>query len=108
MADLDKPSVHAVLKNLAIEGSPDEPFRVALSDGSRIEFPDPGEMGFEEAEEFLLDFRSARNSHILRKWLGEEQYERLKADKPTLKQIKAMNTGVLAHYSYIFGGSPGN
>lgn len=99
----DKPTIHASLASLDVEAAP-EPFRFGLSGGKTITFPDPGSFDWLEAEEFMQHVQNAPNSEVLRRWLSEDDYAKLKAEKLTLRQINGITKAVGEHYRSIFGG----
>lgn len=102
--DRNKPVVHSSYKALLAETDQPEPYVYTNSESQRVTFPDPGELGFEEAEQFLIDItKMTRSKEILTKWLGEEEYDKLRKDKLTLRQLNALMKLVQGHYRDIFG-----
>lgn len=92
-ADLDKEA----------KGLQPGPFVQMLPGNKRITFPDPMQMGFVEVEEFLQGMLTAPNSEQLRKWLSDEDYQKLTDANPSLAHIVAMSKKVWAHYDAIKG-----
>lgn len=100
----DKPTIHASLSSLDLEDAP-EPFRFGLSGGKTVTFPDPGEMDWLEAEDFMADVQGQSNSKVFQRWLSAEDFKKIKAEKLTLRQAAAIARQVGEHYRGIFGDS---
>lgn len=99
----DKPKIHDTLAALDKETQGPEPYRLGLSGGQTVTFPDPGDMGVEEFEEFMADIADKPNSVILKRWLSAEDHEKLMAEKLSIRQTVALSKRVIKHYEYIFG-----
>jgi hypothetical protein len=84
-----------------------EPFVYKTKAGVAIEFPDPFDMEFSEAEKFLSELVNMTDSEAaLAKWLSEEDLATLLADKLTLRQMLGLINRVHAHYEAVLG-TPG-
>lgn len=106
MTDTDKPTIHATLKDLDQEVRP-APFTYMTKANKRVVFPDPGEMGWEEADQFTRDLNGAMPARtFLIKYLGEKGFEALEAEKFTGYQMTNFMTRVIKHYKE-FLGAPG-
>ncbi|UNX54079.1 hypothetical protein MF406_14175 [Georgenia sp. TF02-10] len=101
----DKPTIHATAASLETEAHP-EPYRLGLSGGKVITFPDPGDMEMEEFEDFMADIEGQPNSVIFKRWLSDEDHKKLKAERLNIRQTIALAQKVTKHYEYIFGGRP--
>jgi len=108
--DADKPRIHLSAKELDKEagaGHAPEPFGYTTRSGRRIVFPDPYEMEFEEAEEFLAKIETFGNSKdALTEWVGKEGFEEISKDRLTLRQMLLLVQRVQQHY-VAFMGTPG-
>jgi len=102
----DKPVTHFSFADLDNEVKP-EPFVYTTKASKRVVFPDLYDKEFEEAERFFKDFQSAEmsNTAALRKWLDEKDYENLRADRLTLRQVEVLVQRVQAHYEGTFGNT---
>lgn len=98
----DAPKIHATLSDLDA-ASKAGPFVQGLNASKRITFPDPGEMEWTEAEEFLQDLQSQNTRGMLEKWLSEADFKKLMDAKLNLYQISTLGNLVNAHYEAIFG-----
>lgn len=98
----DSPTVHASAAKLDQQGTP-EAFVYMTKAGHRITWPDPLDMDFEDAEEFLDDLNGKRNSEVLPKWIGDDDYAALKADHLSLKKLRALLDMVVSHYQGVLG-----
>lgn len=98
----DKPTIHASTSKLDQQGLP-EPFVFVTGSGHRITFPDPLDMDFEQAEEFLEDLNGKKNSEILPKWIGADDYEALKAERLSLRKLRTLLDMVVVHYQGALG-----
>jgi len=103
----DTPKVHATLAALTTDDAPEQ-FVLAVTGSKRITFPDPGEMGWDEAETFLRDLASNKVSskEALSRWLSPTDFKALTAEKLTYRQLRTLVTQVQRHYSDLFG-TPG-
>lgn len=102
----DSVKVNDSLASLEVEAAL-EPYRFALSGNKIIEFPDPTAMAWDAAENFLSSLETASASEVLEKWLSEEDFATLKAEKLNLRHMNALMGKVTAYYSGAFG-SQGN
>ncbi|WP_417372719.1 hypothetical protein [Glutamicibacter protophormiae] len=98
----DAPKIHATLSDLDSAAKAGA-FVQALNGGKRITFPDPGEMEWTAAEEFLQDLQSRDTRGMLEKWLSEADFKKLLDAKLNLYQISALGKLVNSHYEAIFG-----
>lgn len=98
----DTPKIHANLDDLDAAAQAG-PFVQALNGGKRITFPDPGEMEWTAAEEFLQDIQSQNTRGMLEKWLSEADFKKLLDAKLNLYQISQLGKLVNNHYKAIFG-----
>lgn len=98
----DTPKIHANLDDLDAAAQAG-PFVQALNGGKRITFPDPGEMEWTAAEEFLQDIQSKNTRGMLEKWLSEADFKKLLDAKLNLYQISQLGKLVNNHYKAIFG-----
>lgn len=106
MTDTDKPTIHASLKDLDQEVRP-APFTYMTKANKRVVFPDPGEMGWEESDQFSRDLNSSMPAReFLIKYLGEKDFTALEAEKFNGYQMTNFMTLVLKHYK-AFLGTPG-
>lgn len=100
----DKPSApNLTFATLDKQESP-TPFVYATKTGARVTFPDIFGLEFEEAEQFLSDIqRTTDNSVVLRKWLSPADYEKLRKDRLTLRQLVTLVESAQAHYEASVG-----
>lgn len=98
----DAPKINATMADLDAAAHAG-PFRQALTGGKRITFPDPGEMEWTKAEEFLNDLIAASTQEMVKKWLSEEDFKKLMDAKLNLYQINELGRRIMAHYEAIFG-----
>jgi hypothetical protein len=106
MAAQDKPARVFTVNDLDIEESPD-PFVFQLPrTRKRITFPPPGDLDAFTAEEFLFDLQNPQltSREALSKWLSEDDFTRLLAEKPSLNLLIGLIGKVQEHYQAIFGG----
>ncbi|HET8536086.1 MAG TPA: hypothetical protein VFL73_02800 [Solirubrobacteraceae bacterium] len=99
----DKPTIHstwAEIDKQASELSPG-PFVLTLPGNKRITFPDPLDMDWIEVEGFIRDIVSAPNSESFKRWLSEEDYQKLADAKPSLKHVIVIARSVQEHYGAI-------
>lgn len=102
VTDKDKPTVHSTTSSLDADAKV-EPYVHATRGGKRITFPDPFEMEFEEAEEFMASLEGVKSSEVLRRWLSDGEYDLLKDDHLTLRQMMVLTQKVQAHYEAWLG-----
>lgn len=103
MSDLDKPKIHATLKDLDNEVR-QEPFTYLTRENKRIVFPDPGLMDWEKSEAFTRDLTGPMPAkEFLQKYLGDEQFEQLRAEKLNGYQMTGFMKQVVTHYGAFFG-----
>lgn len=99
----DKPRTHFSFSDLDKIDTP-EPFVYTTKASKRVTFPDLLNLEFEEAEKFQEELQAAGgNAGALRKWLSEEDYERLRADRLSLRQVNNLVQKVSAHYEGAIG-----
>ncbi|WP_114202316.1 hypothetical protein [Janibacter anophelis] len=102
----DSPLQNSTLARLGKTEKP-EPYVYRTRTGKdKVVFPDPGEMDWLEAENFLSDMGSSKDSAFLKKWLDDDDYNALVAEKWTLREKNLVLEDVFAHYEDIFG-TPG-
>lgn len=103
----DKPTIHATASLLDSEAKP-EPFVYTTKRNARLTFPDPLEMEWEEAETFIQELLGGgtSTSEGLQKWLGPEQFTKLKSDRLTYRQLISLMNKLRTHYFAILG-TPG-
>jgi len=108
--DLDSPTIHLSAADLDKEAGSDqapEPYVYRTRTGKRVTFPDPYEMGFEEAEKFLDEIQAFGNSaDSLKRWVGLDGLDAIRKDKLTLRQMLLLVERVQQHY-LSFMGTPG-
>lgn len=98
----DKITPTATLASLDVEATP-EPYVFGL--GSHlVRFPDPMDMDFEEADEFLSSVRSTGEARVIfKRWLSEEDYKVLADAHLKGRQAAALLRDVLRHYELLLG-----
>ena len=104
----DRINVNASLRDLEIEAK-SEPFKFALSRNKIITFPNPQDMAWDQAEEFMSTISGDNTSisTVFERWLSEDDYQKLKDENLTLGQVTKLIQLVTNHYQAIFG-TPGN
>lgn len=98
----DKPTVHASLKALENDASP-EPFVYMTKANKRVTFPDPMELDAFEAEKFIGLLNNSANSVVLKQWLSAKDFDAIAAEKLTLRQLTRLIDQVQKHYEGFFG-----
>ena len=73
---------------------------------TKVTFPDPGDMDWIEAEKFLSQMGTSKDSDFLKKWLTGDDFATLLAEKWTLREKNTVLQDLFEHYSDIFG-TPG-
>lgn len=99
----DNPLQNATLARLDKTEEPGPYEYIGRNGKTKITFPDPGEMDWLEAEEFLADITTEKDSHVLKKWLSDEDYQKALGEKWTLREKNRVLRDVLGHYEDIFG-----
>ena len=103
MSALDKPKIHATLKDLDNEVR-QEPFTYMTKANKRVVFPDPGEMDWEDSEQFTRDLSGPMPAReFLEKYLGDEGFAALAEERFTGYQMTAFMKKVVTHYGAFFG-----
>ncbi|MFF5793678.1 hypothetical protein ACFY5D_16655 [Paeniglutamicibacter sp. NPDC012692] len=99
--------VNANLSALDVE-SDVQPYRMALSKNKIITFPNPADMPWDEAEEFMAQITSpdVSISDVFKGWLSEEDYQKLIDEKLTMAQVTKLAQNVSAHFESVFGTTP--
>lgn len=69
----------------------------------KILFPDPAEMDWLEAEEFIRDFRTKDESVWMKKWLSEEDFDLMLGEKLKGKELAAILMEMVEHYQGQMG-----
>lgn len=108
-ANRDKPHIDssASLLDKQIGEAIPQPFVYITKANQRIVFPDPYEMGWEEAEEFLAKLEAFGNSRdALLEWVGQDGLDAIRGDKLTLRQMLTLVQNIQTHYTAALG-SPG-
>ena len=102
----DRINVNASLKDLEVEAKA-EPFKFALSRNKIITFPNPQDMPWDRAEEFMaaITGENTEISTIFSQWLSDDDYQKLKYENLSLGQITKLVQLVTGHYQAIFGTS---
>lgn len=80
------------------------PYVHRLKNGGTITFPDPFDMDFDAASDFmdlLLNARTLRTT--LRRWLTPKDYDKFIAEKYKLGEVVQLMALVNRHYNAIFG-----
>lgn len=104
MTDVDKPKAHLSFKALDAEEKP-EPFTYTNHESKRVVFPDVFDWGYEEGEEFLEEMRVLPARKFLTKWLTEEDFAKLQADKLSVRQMMRVTQAAMNHYESTLGDS---
>lgn len=101
----DTPRVNLTLAQLEQQAASPEPFILALKDSQRITFPDLFDMPAEDGEQFLdeLNKFGQNDFKFLEKWLSEEDFQKYKDAKITLRQHAALMNQVLGYYQASVG-----
>lgn len=99
----DKPTIHASLADLDTEGKP-EPYVYMTKGGKRVTFPDIFEMDWEEGDKFMSDLENKSTRAFMSDWLPEKDFDALRAEKLTLRQMGILVQKVMAHYQGLVGG----
>lgn len=104
----DKIKINDSLDSLDIEATR-EPYRLGLPGNKVVTFPDPLDMGFVEAEEFVRALTSGEMTvaESFEKWLSKDDYKALVEANLTLRQVVALTEKVANYYKDVFG-EPGN
>lgn len=102
----DNPLENSTLARLGKTETPGPYVYHSRTGKQKVTFPDPGEMDWIKAEEFLGDFASKKDSTVLQKWLSKDDYDTVLAEKWNLREKNAVLQDVAAHYEDIFG-TPG-
>lgn len=103
--DRDKPRpANLSFKELDAEERP-EPFIYRTDTGHRVVFPDIFEMEAEEGEKFLNEIQrqQGNNYTALKKWLSKDDYDALRADKLTMRQLMRLAKTVYQYYEGSLG-----
>lgn len=105
MATKDRPAKSDLSYSaLTAETDAPEAFVYTTKASRRVVFPDPGELPFQEAEQWLVDVQKmARSTEVFEKWLEPEDFAAFLEDKLTLREVMALSTRVQRHYGDIFG-----
>ena len=107
----DKPTINLTLAKLKEETkSAAEPFKLGLSGGKVVTFPDFYNSNDAEWSETVINELNNRNRvavwPALGKWLSESDVEKLKAEKLTLMQLMKIIAAASEHYEKFYG-TPG-
>ena len=99
----DKPTINSTWADIDREAKDlaPGPFVQALPGNKRISFPDPLEMDWVDVEYFLSDVINRPNSESFKRWLSEEDYQKLSDAKPSLAQVLVIAKRLQAHYGQI-------
>lgn len=69
----------------------------------KVTFPDPLQMGWDEAERFEQDMTGLPRRVWMPKYLGEKDAERMDKEKLTMGEGIALLRDMQAHYQAMFG-----
>lgn len=97
----DSPKATLTLASLDVQADVDA-FTFGIK-SKIISFPNPGDMPWDEAQEFMEGMESANASQLLKLWLSEEDHKILMDGKLSLRQMNALLEAVVDHYQSIFG-----
>lgn len=101
---VDKPKVNLTFAQLEAEAAAPEPYVFVLPNSKRITFPDIFDMEAEEADDFLEQFKDAKNDFgILEKWLPKADFEEYRKAKLKLRMHGLLVQKVMAYYENTFG-----
>lgn len=99
----DAPKIHATLSDLDSAAKAGA-FVQALNGGKRITFPDPGEMEWTAAEEFIQDIQGAASTKVMvEKWLSPADLKKLMEAKLNLYQMQELGRRIGNHYEALLG-----
>ena len=104
----DKPTVHLTLAKLKDDTkTPPEPFKLGLSGGKIVTFPDFYGSGDAEWSEKLLNELGRRDRvavwPALKIWLSKDDVVKLQAEKFTFNQLLKIASAASAHYENHYG-----
>ncbi len=99
--------VNASLSALDVESNV-EAYRFALSKNRVITFPNPADMAWDEAENFMAQISNpdVLISDVFKGWLSEADYQKLLDEKLKLAQVTKLAQLVAKHYDEVFGTGP--
>lgn len=80
-----------------------EPFVYVTLSGEEIVFPNPADMDVEQAEDLIWMFKDFQENPqksrvIFEAWIGEENTNKIFADRPTYQQVLKITQMILNHY----------
>lgn len=84
-----------------------KPCQISLPGEGRITFPDPMKMEAFESEALLHTVLTANSKVSLRKWLSEEDFEKLEELKLDRRSLLTLTKKVTDYYDDVFGGAAG-
>lgn len=102
----DSPLQNSTLARLGKTEKPEAYVYVTRTGKTKVTFPDPGEMDWLEAESFLDELGSSKDSAFLKRWLSDADYKKIVAEKWTLREKNHVLQDLFQHYEEIFG-TPG-
>lgn len=92
----------STLESLELEAAV-EPFVYVTLSGEKIVFPNPADMDVEQAENLIWMFKDFQENPqksrvIFEAWVGEENTNKIFADRPTYQQMLKITQMILNHY----------
>lgn len=99
----DKPKTNLSFNDLDREIDAPEPFVYTTKASKRVTFPDIFAMDADEAEQLMSELETMPDGKFLKKWLSEEDLERLAEDKLTLRHRAMLMQRVMAYYEGSLG-----
>lgn len=102
----DKPTVTTTLASLRKEIAKPEVFKLGLSGGKIITFPDLYDMESQEAEEVFGHLNeNMTNWAAIRQWLSDADADKLAAEKLSVRELATVMKAAVAHYEGNYGDS---
>jgi len=83
-----------------------KPFTAVIdADGTEIEFPNPLEMKWQEAQRFMniMTTEEVSVAEVFTEWLSAEDYAALEESDLTMGALMALAKAVSEHYGAVFG-----
>lgn len=100
----DKPNVTTTLASLRKEITKPEVFKLGLSGGKVITFPDLYDMESQEAEEVFGSLnQNMTNWAAIRQWLSTEDADKLAAEKLSIRELGVVMSAAVSHYEGKYG-----
>lgn len=102
----DKPNITTTLASLRKEIVKPEVFKLGLSGGKVITFPDLYDMESVEAERVFGSLNNnMTNWAAIRSWLSEADADKLQAEKLTVRELATVMQAAVTHYEDRYGKS---